>query len=448
MKISFLVNGHAVTVEAPPLRRLLDVLREDLGLVGTKEGCGEGECGACAVRMDGRLVNACMVPIFQMAGRSVETIEGLASQGEPDALQQAFLEEGAVQCGFCTPGMVMASRALLEHTPAPSRDEIRTALAGNLCRCTGYDSIFRAVERAATAGYRVAPTPSNREPQVVPSSRESRAFLPTTLSEALAILHDIPDTVVVAGGTDLMPDLAKGTRPTPQTVLDLTRLRELRGIREEGGTVVIGAGEPFAALAQSALIRRSFPALAACAASVGAVAVQNRATIGGNLMTASAAADAPPVLLALDARVVLVSHQGSREIPMTALGAGYRRTVRRPDEVLAEIRIPEKAPGSRNAFYKLGPRRALVISRLTLACAARREDGRFRDLRIAVGSVAPEPTRLTALEAFLEGRSGDPEELLEAQRLAETLVQPRTAAAYRRTVAGNLVLRFLRSLKT
>ncbi|HQK24308.1 MAG TPA: (2Fe-2S)-binding protein, partial [Synergistaceae bacterium] len=159
MILSFAVNGKTVTVEGPPLRRLLDVLREDLGLTGTKEGCGEGECGACAVLLDGHLVNSCLVPLFQVAGRSVETIEGMAPQGSPDALQRAFMDEGAVQCGFCTPGMVMASRALLRENPSPRRKEIRTALAGNLCRCTGYEPIFRAVEGAAAAGYEVPPPP-------------------------------------------------------------------------------------------------------------------------------------------------------------------------------------------------------------------------------------------------------------------------------------------------
>ena len=149
MIFTFAVNGTTVTVKSHPMRRLLDVLREDLGLSGTKEGCGEGECGACAVRLDGALVNSCLVPLFQVAGRSVETIEGVAPPEDPDGLQRAFLDEGAVQCGFCTPGMILATLDLLRRIPDPTREQVRQELSGNLCRCTGYQKIIDAVMAAA-----------------------------------------------------------------------------------------------------------------------------------------------------------------------------------------------------------------------------------------------------------------------------------------------------------
>ena len=149
MKISITVNGERYDLDVQPLRRLLDVLREDLHLTGTKEGCGEGECGACAVHLDGVLVNACQVPVCQAHGCQVLTIEGLGTQESPDPLQTAFVTAGAVQCGFCTSGMLMSTTALLERTPRPSHPEIRKALEGNLCRCTGYNAIFDAVRQAA-----------------------------------------------------------------------------------------------------------------------------------------------------------------------------------------------------------------------------------------------------------------------------------------------------------
>ena len=151
MRLQFILNEREVAAEVSPLDRLLDVLREELGHTGTKEGCGEGECGACSVLLDGKLVNSCLVPALQARGADVLTIEGL--DGKDDELQRAFVEEGAVQCGFCIPGMVLAARALLQDNPHPDRGEIKHALAGNLCRCTGYERIFRAVERAAAAGY-------------------------------------------------------------------------------------------------------------------------------------------------------------------------------------------------------------------------------------------------------------------------------------------------------
>jgi carbon-monoxide dehydrogenase small subunit len=145
----FVVNGRSVEIDAPPMARLLDVLREELGLTGTKEGCGEGECGACAVVIDGVLVNSCLVPLAQMRGTRVTTIEGLEQDGELGHIQRAFIEHGGAQCGICTPGMILAAKCLLDETPHPTLDEIKIALAGNLCRCTGYMRIFEAVARAA-----------------------------------------------------------------------------------------------------------------------------------------------------------------------------------------------------------------------------------------------------------------------------------------------------------
>ena len=140
--VTLTVNGTSYTVTVPPMKRLLDVLREDLSLTGTKEGCGEGECGACSVMLDGLLVNSCLVPVKQVDGSQIETIES----ADLDAIQQAFAETGAAQCGICTPGMILAAQELLNHTPHPTREQIREGLAGNICRCTGYQKIFDAVE--------------------------------------------------------------------------------------------------------------------------------------------------------------------------------------------------------------------------------------------------------------------------------------------------------------
>ena len=144
------VNGDLVELEVPGMRRLLDVLREDLRLTGTKEGCGEGECGACSVLLDGRVVDACLVPMCQVDGADVRTVEGLAGAVGLSALQQAFLEHGGAQCGICTPGMLMAAQAYLDAGGGPDDLDIREAIAGNLCRCTGYTRIVSAI--AAVAG--------------------------------------------------------------------------------------------------------------------------------------------------------------------------------------------------------------------------------------------------------------------------------------------------------
>ena len=153
--VGMTVNGEAVKVEAPPMKRLLDVLREDLGLTGTKEGCGEGECGACAVLVNGELVNSCLVPVLQANGASICTIEGVSTEGRLHPIQQCFLKEGGAQCGICTPGMILATHHLLNRHPQPTMDQIQEGLAGNLCRCTGYMRIFEAVHKAAEAKHAV-----------------------------------------------------------------------------------------------------------------------------------------------------------------------------------------------------------------------------------------------------------------------------------------------------
>ena len=148
MQINFKVNGEERSVEGFPMGRLLDVLREQLHLTGTKEGCGEGECGACTVIIDGQIVNSCLVPVAQVHGAEITTIEGVAGNGELHAVQQAFIDHGGAQCGICTPGMVLAAVDLLKRNPEPNENEIRNGLAGNLCRCTGYMKIFESVVRA------------------------------------------------------------------------------------------------------------------------------------------------------------------------------------------------------------------------------------------------------------------------------------------------------------
>ena len=158
MLIHFTLNGKPTAADLPPERRLLDVLREDFLLTGTKEACGEGECGACTILLDGEAVHACLLPVGQVEGRSVETIEGLMENGQLDVIQQAFVDHAAIQCGFCTPGMIMSTRGLLLKNPDPTEEEIRTALSGNICRCTGYVQTVAAVKDAAKRLREVART--------------------------------------------------------------------------------------------------------------------------------------------------------------------------------------------------------------------------------------------------------------------------------------------------
>lgn len=151
-EIKFVLNSEKVQIDRDPTMRLLDVLRDDFGLVGVKEGCGEGECGACSVLIDSEVASSCIVPLGNVFGKKIVTIEGFKKTDRYKVLHEAYEEEGAVQCGFCIPGMLLASESLLNKNPHPSEDEIRDGLSGNLCRCTGYNMIVRAVRRAAEVG--------------------------------------------------------------------------------------------------------------------------------------------------------------------------------------------------------------------------------------------------------------------------------------------------------
>jgi xanthine dehydrogenase small subunit len=395
---------------------------------------------------------------MQLSGRSVRTIEGLGSAGQLDSLQEAFLSEGAIQCGFCTPGLVMAGRALLDENPRPEREVIRRGLAGNLCRCTGYERIVRAVEKAAASSYTTGRPGTEAAPPRASSgaaSDDETVGLPADLRTAIDWLaRQAGEVTVVAGATDLLSG-PPGEGTSGGRLLDVSRLPELLGVREQDGWLEIGAATTFAELARSPAITAAFPALATAAAGVGSPAIRNRATLGGNLVTASPCADSAPPLLALGAQVVLVSPGGRRELPLPTFITGYRQTARRLDELLVAVRIPRPAADLRQSYRKVGARRAQAIAKLSLAaCARRGADGRLREVRLAAGSVAPAPLLLSGTMSLLEGRRLTRESVdtlaAAAAAAVSAEVRPitdlRSTAEYRRIVTARLVARFLHDL--
>jgi xanthine dehydrogenase small subunit len=485
--VRFLLNGEPVEVDVPGMRRLLDVLREDLGMTGTKEGCGEGECGACTVIVDSGPVVSCLVPVCQVDGHTVRTVEGLAradgsgpiedEAGRPvlAPLQRAFLELGAAQCGICTPGMLMAAAAYLDDGGGPDEAAIRTAIAGNLCRCTGYTKIVEAIAAAAVerhlgasevgvpaGGRRKSAPPARRSAEAAATAAEGPVAptvlaeppvaSPRSLAEAYDLLGDGGTWRPVAGATDLLVELAAGGEP-PERVLDLWRLRELRGIALEPRTLVIGALTTYSELQRSSLAVEIVPALVEAASTVGAVQIQHRGTIGGNLATASPAGDMLPILLALDAEVVLGGPRGERVVPMGEFHPEYRRTAREPDELILRVRIPI-VPGREVRFRKVGTRKAQAISKVSVALAWRTgpgDDGAevaWHGVRVALGSVAPVPIRSSAAEAVLEGSAPSAVMAEQAARALADELAPiddiRSTAAYRRTTAARVLHRLIR----
>jgi carbon-monoxide dehydrogenase small subunit/xanthine dehydrogenase small subunit len=468
--IRFQINGRPVEAAIPGGARLLDVLRVDLGLTGTKEGCGEGECGACAVLLDGELVNSCLVPLGQVHGHHVVTVEGLATDGRLAPIQQAFLELGGAQCGMCTPGMLLAGSALLASGRPAGEPEIREAIAGNLCRCTGYTKIIEAIGAAGpmcadaigaggASAVVAGPNPAPVALLVGSSAPARRVIRPGSLPDALARLAAQPDLRPIAGCTDVMVEPGTGVASGPPRgpLLDLWDLDELRGIEIVRDELVLGALTTWTDLRRSPVVRGALPVLGEVAASVGAVAIRNRGTIGGNCVTASPAGDLLPVLLATDALIEVAGPLGTRSIPAAAFWTGYRRTGLAAGELLVAVRIP-LVPGRRVRFRKLGTRRALAIAKVVMAvawqdeAAIRGDDGRtgpgaWHDVRVAIGSVAERPIRARRTEAVLEGRVPDASTAAEAAATIQAEITPiddiRSTAAYRRAVSGRIMRRLV-----
>jgi carbon-monoxide dehydrogenase small subunit/xanthine dehydrogenase small subunit len=456
------VNGATAEVAGDDGRRLLDVLRGDLGLTGTKEGCGEGECGACSILLDGAVVNSCLVPLCQAAGRDVVTVEGLAADDRLHPLQSAILETGGVQCGICTPGFLLAGAAFLASGEAPTEDAVRRAIAGNLCRCTGYVRIVDAVRLAAKD-----PAAARRARTAAPAGRRAGGIArpggagmpsvtrpdtlairsPRTLDDALRLLAG-GGRRPIAGGTDVMVGLGAGATAPP--LLDLSGLDALRGIRVQpvgdGEALVLGALTTYAEMRRSPAIAAHMPVLAEAAAGVGAAQIQGRGTIGGNVVNASPAGDMLPILLATDATILLRSLHGARSVPAGSFWTAYRTTALAPDELVVGVRIPLR-DGREVRFRKVGGRRALAIGKVIVAAAFRLDDGRWRDVRVAAGSVAPTPIRATATEAILEGAPATPETIERAAVRIAAEISPiddvRSTAVYRREVAGRVLRRML-----
>jgi xanthine dehydrogenase small subunit len=466
--VRFRVNGRTVETEAPGGRRLLDVLRVDLGLTGTKEGCGEGECGACSVLLDGELVNSCLVPLGQVDQHEILTVEGLSTDGLLAPIQQAFLDLGGTQCGMCAPGVLLAAHALLSSRQPAGVADVREAIAGNLCRCTGYTKIIEAIEAvgpvdagpiavegadAAAGGPVAAPfVPRDGSPWSDP-----RVIRPTSLPDALARLAAQPDLRPIAGGTDVMVELGAGVEASHRPLLDLWDLDELRGIEVVHDELVLGALATWTDLRRSPVVHGALPVLAEVAAAVGAVAIRNRGTVGGNCMTASPAGDLLPVLLATDAVLEVAGPNGTRMIPAGAFWTGYRVTALGAGELLVAVRIP-LVPGRRVRFRKVGTRRALAIAKVSMAVAWQEGaavpgigdagvDGAWHHVRVALGSVAERPVRAIRTEAVLEGRLPGPSVAAEAQAAVEAEITPiddvRSTADYRRAVTGRILRRIV-----
>ncbi len=458
--IQFILNGRRTEVSGlPATTTLLQYLRQHAALTGTKEGCAEGDCGACTVivgtldargeQVDFRSINACIAFLPTLDGKQVITVEHLGTPARLHPAQQAMLECHGSQCGFCTPGFVVSIASMLHRHADADDDTIQDAIAGNLCRCTGYRPIVDAARLANQSEDRTLEADVEglralrRDRRFSYQAGESLFFAPIDVAELADTLGTHPKATLLAGGTDVGLWVTKMHRELP-VVIYTGNVRELHALETNAaGELVIGAAVSYSA---------AFDALAAYDPSMedllkrlGSVQVRNAGTVGGNIANGSPIGDGMPPLIALGARITLRSSAGVRTMPLEAYFLAYQKQDRKEGEFLESVVVPPRDPAVRFKTYKISKRFDQDISAVCFALAYRADGAQMRDVRLVYGGMAATPKRASHAEAALEGKTFDEATLRAAQRALDgdfaPLTDMRASKDYRQQIAKNLLER-------
>lgn len=455
MALRFLLDGEVVELAAPdPTGTLLELLRGPLRRTGTKEGCAEGDCGACTVlvgeaqggRVQWRAVNACILFLPMVHGKAVMTVESLAAGGKLNPLQACMAANGSSQCGFCTPGFVMslhgrAIGALGSELP------VADALAGNLCRCTGYGPILEAGEAVSSLAQDDAAVLAGLAGLAGDAMASGvfegwQWFVPHTSDELVEVLAAHPDARIVAGATDVGLWVTKGLRDL-QTVVFIGDVADLKAIEETPDGVRLGAGVRYAEAHRA--LARLHPDLGELVRRIGGLQVRSSATVCGNIANGSPIGDGPPALIALGAELTLRSAAGRRTMPLEAYFLDYGKQDRKPGEFVESVFVPRPATGTVVHVSKLSRRFDSDISAVLGAFALTVEAGVITAARVAFGGMAATPRRAAGCEAALVGQPFS-EATIKAAAVAlksdfSPLTDVRGSAAYRIEAASALLWR-------
>lgn len=464
--IRFLLNGTEVTQQnVAASQTLLDFLRLNRRLTGTKEGCAEGDCGACTVLV-GRLtrngleyqpVNACIRFLASVDGCHVVTIEHLAGpDGKLHPVQQAMVDFHGSQCGFCTPGFVMSLYALWMQVPQPSETQVETALQGNLCRCTGYEPIIKAAVAVSRYGTPAADALTTERSAVtaqlkamhsdlrlVSGPAADLALIPATVDDLAACLLEYPDATLVSGATDVGLWVTKFLRQIGPAIF-IGHLEDLKTVERQGDSLFIGAGASYTDC--QALLSQHFPHLTGYWDRIAGWQVRNMGTVGGNIANGSPIGDTPPVLIALGATVTLRHGAARRVLPLESYFIDYGKQDRQPGEFVESIEIPLPSANQRNAAYKISKRRDEDISSVAMGINVTLDGDRITQCRIALGGMAATPKRAQTAEAALIGATWSEQAFDDAALTLPTDFVPlsdwRASSEYRMLSAQNLMRRF------
>ncbi len=470
-RIRFWLNGQAITEEIPPAQTTLEYLHQTQQLFGTKCSCNEGDCGACTVVIasvrEGRIVyeavNSCLFNAAKLHGKHLITVEGIGTPDSLHPIQTALLDFHGTQCGYCTPGFVMSLFALLASHRNPDQETILAALEGNLCRCTGYDSILKAASYLAGkyAPEQIVPQwcralepalLSFHEPAECVSRSSARLYpcqkycLPRSLSEFDALREQEPDAILISGGTDIMVQMNIQRRHYP-VLIDLSCLSGLDGITETAEGILIGANVSYSQLLESTLIKAKLPALQEIIRIIASKQIRNFATLVGNIANASPIGDSLPLLLVLGAFLHLHSRQGERILPLQDFFLAYRQTALQSDELITGIHIPFPPQGVFIRTLKAAKRNAVDISSVSTAVLIHEEAGIIRQTDLACGGVAAIPKlslqfRKAMLNMELQGLHPEPIADFVAKEFTP-ISDVRGSSDYRSRALRNQVLKYL-----
>ncbi len=471
--ISFVKNEKIETVDFShsdfePTTTLLNFLRSSPTHKGTKEGCAEGDCGACTIvigelnyenRIKYTAIDSCLVFLPMIHGKQLITVEDLSHKENRKEIfhpvQKAMIEGNGSQCGYCTPGFMMSLLALYKNENNPSKESIEDALTGNLCRCTGYKSIVEAASHACVHnGFDHFTENENVIEGLLLKMREQHLSVhirtdkqtylrPDTLQEALRLKSENPDSLLVNGATDIALHVTKKHELLP-SIIDLSSVGELMSFKKNGNEFIVGAGLCLEEIKLK--VEKDLPALFDMLKVFGSRQIRSLATLGGNIGSASPIGDMIPVLMAYNAVVQLENTKEKRNFNINDFITGYRQTKRKQDEIISSVKIPIPEKDCMLKSYKVSKRKDLDISTVSSGFMLKLKDGKVEDIILAYGGMAATTKRAILAENFLKGKIWNKENVEESSEIIYNEFTPisdaRSGAEFRKVVSKNLLIKF------